>query len=52
MKKWIKLEDQECLGKIVHNARCPVCKYALTYLDENKLPIKCYVCETDLIGVA
>ncbi len=48
--KWIKLQDHNYTGIVVHEAKCPVCKFCVTYNDKQKLPDSCYVCDEKLGG--
>ena len=47
MDKWIKLEDHNYNGLLVHEISCPVCKYKETYTG-SKIPSNCYICDTKL----
>jgi len=43
MTEWIKMPDYDNGNQVVHEVKCPVCKYHETYL--GKAPEVCYVCE-------
>lgn len=46
MSNWIKLEDHNYNGLLVHEVKCPCCKLKETYTD--RIPRTCYICDTKL----
>lgn len=47
MSNWIKLEDHAYNGLLVHEIKCPICKFKETYTG-SKIPRSCYICDTKL----
>lgn len=47
MDKWIKLEDHNYNGLLVHEVKCPCCNHKETYTG-SKIPRACYICERSL----
>lgn len=49
MKEWIQLPDKKYNDVIVHEVKCPVCKYKETYTNDKKPSDHCAVCEERLV---
>lgn len=47
--KWINMTDKNYTGLKIHEIKCPVCGYKVTY-HNGKEPETCYVCNTELKG--
>lgn len=48
MSAWVKIGDVDNgFGQIVHEIKCPYCKYRETYI-YGKPPDRCYVCGADM----
>lgn len=49
--EWIRLPDFGEGDMVVHEVKCPICKYQETYMGD-KVPERCYVCERQLVRKA
>ncbi len=49
MDSWVKLEDVNYNGILIHEVKCPYCGYRITYNDKfDTAPKSCYVCGREL----